>query len=175
MPCKTEVGQSRPSVHALELFTQGDQFLLRDSRGAASLTLRHLKSISNAVQYMGQKVFSEASLESRKGSVLLLRAQCLLSFRRTTCEHCSKERKQMYLNGEAGRAVKAALAQRGHTQKGLAEALGASRITVWRTLRGRRRISARERRRIAQFLNLGVNSLFPSRRAKTDGGMRPCR
>lgn len=62
-----------------------------------------------------------------------------------------------------------ALVQRGLTHKELAHQLGVSRLTLWRMLRGRRPVKARERRAIAAALQIEPNELFGVAPAKQDG------
>jgi len=72
----------------------------------------------------------------------------------------------MYLDRKTSRRVKATIAARGLTQERVADRLGCSRLTLWRSLRGCRRVWARERREIARIVGLPVSSLFPRGRAR---------
>ena len=82
----------------------------------------------------------------------------------------------MFLDANLSTKVRMALVQRGLTQKALAHQLGVSRLTLWRMLRGRRPVQARERRAIAAALQIEPNELFGGLRnpvvTRHDGGRR---
>lgn len=70
----------------------------------------------------------------------------------------------MILGEETARKLRVVLVACGLTHKAMAARLKVSRLTWWRILCGKRRVTAKERRLIAVALGLEPDAIFPQRR-----------
>jgi transcriptional regulator with XRE-family HTH domain len=69
--------------------------------------------------------------------------------------------------------LKIEILRRGISQAKLAQAIGRTPAHVSRLIRGRVRVRARDRRRIANFLGVSEVRLFPSRKRSNSATARP--